>query len=90
MVRLSADDKDRASRKPIPKTIDGWTAEIEGVDKFIKASTALKSGNGPKWFRSMVKYYRSRLVVLANNPPPGLGKTKARDIVNEVLGKIPE
>lgn len=88
-LKLSKDDKAKASRKAIPQTTQAWMAEVNGINNFVRAKSALADANGQAWLKSMQRYYRNRLIVLSQNPPKGLAKPAASAIVNEALAKLP-
>lgn len=78
------DAREKASRKPIPKTLDGWEREVQGVERFVRAKPGLVDVNGAKWFNTMLGYYKARLSVLKANKPAGLGREAAAKIVGRV------
>lgn len=60
---------ERASRKPIPRTMRGWKAEVDGIKHVVAAYERLTLDNGLKWVQSMSAYHKERLAVLYANKP---------------------
>ena len=84
-IKLTQEDRAKATRRPIPKTMQGWTAEVGGVERFCKQIIKSRDANGKAWLESMQNYYRMRLVILGENIPPGMPKTAARAIIDQAL-----
>lgn len=60
---------ERASRKPIPRTMRGWSNEVKGLQRVIAGYESLKIDNGVKWVDSMTAYAKERLAVLNDHKP---------------------
>lgn len=88
LPKLTDEDRERAGRKPLPKTMRSWMAELEGIQGFVKKRVELKAGNGQRWLDNMRAYYRSRALILSENAPGILPKDAAKIIVREVLKNL--
>ena len=88
LLTLTDEEREKAGRRPLPKTMRAWMAEIEGLSDFVKQRPRLKDANGVQWLKSMTDYNKARLKLLAENPPGALNKTAARIIVKDVLSLL--
>lgn len=79
---------DRATRRPVPGTSEGWRREVEGVSRFANAKPRLIDANGIKWFKNIGEYYKERLDHLCKNVPRDIPKAEAARIVKDVKSKI--
>lgn len=82
--KLDDDARARAMRKPLPKTLRAWMAEVEGIQSFVKKRPQMREATGKAWIDSMQAYHRDRLQVLSENPPALLPKDAAVIICREV------
>lgn len=88
LPKLTAEETERGSRKPFPKTFRAWAAEVEGIEAFIKKRPQLRDTNGQKWLNTMQAYHRARLVCLVENPPPILTKASANALASDILKRL--
>lgn len=86
--KLSPEERERAARKPMPRTFRAWMSELMGVADFARQKPRLKDANGLEWFRSMATYNRARVIVLGENPPGNFPPRAASVIVDWLLGEI--
>ena len=86
--KITEEDRERGGRKPLPKTMRAWMAELEGVSDLLKKRPQLKDTQGKVWWESTRTYYEARLLLLAETPPALLPKDAARSIVGNILKSL--
>jgi hypothetical protein len=57
------------TRKPIPRRVTPWLAEVRGVAKYLSELTAYRPGEGETWVLRQREYYRDRLRDLLDRRP---------------------
>lgn len=86
--KLTAEEIQRVCRRPLPRTVREWHAELLGVSNFAAQRPKLIEGNGAKWFRSLQDYYRLRAIYLAHNPPGTMTRKAAQAAVAPIVALL--
>ena len=86
--KIDKDQREKAKRKPLPKTRRAWMAELEGVEKFILKKPRNLDDNGRRWYESISRYYLARLMYLVTHPPANLPRVAARAIVKQLVRSL--
>lgn len=63
------------TRKPIPRKVSAWRAEVNGIRRFLERLEGFRRDQGTAWVRSQREYSRLRLDDLLDNAPPSLVKS---------------
>jgi hypothetical protein len=88
MSKVTPEQREKALRRPLPRTLRAWVGELEGVLRLVTKKPRLKDENGRMWWLKTVQYYEARLEVLADNPPDIIPLTASRAIVRELTRKL--
>lgn len=87
-LKPTPEERARAGRKPLPRTLRAWHAELAGVAKIVAHKTEVLDEQGKKWWDSTRAYYVARLKVLAEKPPELIDRKQVHRLVKRLIDQL--